>query len=37
MIVVVNDYLDGRYDSAQEALDQAAQQIASSTGLPIAD
>ena len=37
MIVVVNDYLDGRYDSAQEALDRAAQQIASSTGLPIAD
>ncbi len=37
MIVVVNDYLDGQYDSAQEALDQAARQIASSTGLPIAD
>jgi lactose/L-arabinose transport system substrate-binding protein len=37
MIVVVNDYLDGRYDSAQEALDQAAQQIAASTGLPIAE
>lgn len=37
MIVVVNDYLDGRYGSAQEALDQAARQIASSTGLPIAD
>ncbi len=37
MIVVVNDYLDGNYASAQEALDQAAQQIAASTGLPIAD
>ncbi|MDZ7706591.1 MAG: extracellular solute-binding protein [Trueperaceae bacterium] len=37
MIVVVNDYLDGNYDSAQEALDQAARQIASSTGLPIAE
>ena len=37
MIVVVNDYLDGRFDSAQEALDQAARQIASSTGLPIAE
>ena len=37
MIVVVNDYLDGNFASAQEALDQAAQQIAASTGLPIAD
>lgn len=37
MIVVVNDYLDGNYDSAQAALDDAASQIAASTGLPVAD
>ena len=37
MIVVVNDYLDGEYESAQAALDQAARQISSSTGLPVAE
>lgn len=36
MIAVTNDYLDGNYASAQEALDRAAQQIAQATGLPIA-
>ncbi len=37
MIVTVNDYLDGEYASAEAALDAAADQIAASTGLPIAD
>jgi lactose/L-arabinose transport system substrate-binding protein len=37
MIATVNDYLDGKYDSAQAALDTAARQIAQSTGLPIAN
>ena len=36
MISVVNDYLDGNYDSAQAALDRAAQQISQATGLPVA-
>ncbi|MDF1522632.1 MAG: extracellular solute-binding protein [Trueperaceae bacterium] len=36
MIGIVNDYLDGNFDSAQAALDRAAQQIAQATGLPIA-
>ncbi|MDZ7703807.1 MAG: sugar ABC transporter substrate-binding protein [Trueperaceae bacterium] len=37
MTAVVNDYLNGNYDSAQAALDRAANQIAQATGLPIAD
>ncbi len=37
MIAVVNDYLDGKYDTAQAALDTAAKQIAQSTGLPVAN
>ncbi len=37
MIGTVNEYLDGNYDSAQAALDAAAQQISQATGLPIAD
>jgi len=36
MIGITNDYLDGNFGSAQEALDRAAQQIAQATGLPIA-
>ncbi|MEF2072660.1 ABC transporter substrate-binding protein [Consotaella aegiceratis] len=35
MIVAMNDYLDGKYDSAQAALDAVAEQISSATGLPI--
>ncbi len=35
MKVVVNDYLDGRYPSAKEALDAAAKQIAAASGLPV--
>ncbi len=37
MIGTVNDYLDGNYDSAQAALEEAAQRISQATGLPIAD
>ncbi len=36
MTTTVSDYLDGRYASAQEALDVAARQISQATGLPIA-
>jgi lactose/L-arabinose transport system substrate-binding protein len=35
MKVVLNDYLDGRYKSAKEALDAAAKQIADASGLPV--
>lgn len=35
--IEVSNFLDGQYDSAQEALDSAASQISSITGLPIAD
>ena len=35
MKVVVNDYLDGRYKTAKEALGVAARQIADASGLPI--
>ena len=35
MRVVISDYLDGRYESAQAAMDAAAQQISSATGLPV--
>jgi lactose/L-arabinose transport system substrate-binding protein len=34
VIKAVNDYLNGAYKTAQEALDAAADQISSSTGLP---
>lgn len=37
MTAVVNDYLDGNYESAQAALDRAAGQISQATGLPIAE
>ena len=37
MITVVNDYLDGSYEDAQAALDQAARQISQATGLPVAE
>ncbi len=33
----INDYLNGNYASAKEALDAAAEQISSATGLPIAE
>ena len=36
VIQVVNDFLNGKYGSAQEALDAAAQQISNATGLPVA-
>jgi lactose/L-arabinose transport system substrate-binding protein len=36
MIGIVNQYLEGGFPTAQAALDRAAQQIASATGLPIA-
>ena len=36
MKVVVNDYLDGRYKTPDEALRAAAEQIAEATGLPVA-
>jgi len=36
MIVVTDSYLNGEYESAQAALDDAAQQISGITGLPIA-
>jgi lactose/L-arabinose transport system substrate-binding protein len=36
VIKAINDYLNGTYNSAQEALDAAAEQISSATGLPIA-
>lgn len=34
VVKAINDYLNGTYKSAQEALDAAADQISSSTGLP---
>jgi len=34
VVKAINDYINGTYKSAQEALDAAADQIASSTGLP---
>lgn len=34
VVKAVNDYLNGAYKTAQEALDAAADQISSSTGLP---
>ena len=37
MKVVVNDYLEGHYKSAKEALDAAARQIADASGLPVKD
>ncbi len=37
MTSVLNDYLNGDYDSAQAALDRAAEQIAQATGLPTAE
>ena len=36
MIKTVTDYLNGKFASAKDALDDAANQIASATGLPIA-
>lgn len=36
VITVQNDFLNGKHASAKEALDEAANQIASATGLPIA-
>jgi lactose/L-arabinose transport system substrate-binding protein len=36
MIKSVTDYLNGGYPSAKEALDEAASQISTATGLPIA-
>lgn len=36
LTAVVSDYLDGRHPSAQAALDTAARQISSATGLPVA-
>jgi len=36
VVATLNDYLDGKFDSAQAALDRAAKQIAQATGLPIA-
>jgi len=36
MIKTVTDYLNGQFPTAKEALDAAANQIASATGLPIA-
>lgn len=36
MIVVQADYLQGKYPSAQAALDHAARQISEATGLPVA-
>lgn len=35
MKVIVNDYLDGKYPDAKAALDAAAQQMASTSGLPV--
>lgn len=35
MKVVVNDYFEGKYKSAKEALDAAAHQLADASGLPI--
>lgn len=35
MKVVVNDYLDGKYKSAKEALDVGARQLADASGLPV--
>lgn len=37
MTNVVNDHLDGNYESAQAALDLAARQISQATGRPIAE
>ncbi len=36
MTSIVNDYLDGRFATAQEALNDAARRISQATGLPIA-
>jgi lactose/L-arabinose transport system substrate-binding protein len=36
VVKAINDYLNGTYKSAKEALDAAAKQISSATGLPIA-
>lgn len=36
MVATVNDFLDGRAGTAQEALDDAARRISQATGLPIA-
>jgi lactose/L-arabinose transport system substrate-binding protein len=36
MTTIQSQYLDGRFASAQEALDAAAQQISNATGLPVA-
>lgn len=36
IVAVQNDYLNGKYPSAKEALDEAAKQIAAATGLPVA-
>ena len=36
LIAVQNDYLNGKYNSAQDALDHVAKQIHNATGLPIA-
>lgn len=36
MTTIVNDFLDGRFASAQAALDEAARRISQATGLPIA-
>ncbi len=37
MTIVVDSYLNGEYESAQAALDDAANQISGITGLPIAE
>jgi len=37
MKTVQSQYLNGGYDSAQAALDDAAEQIALVTGLPVAE
>ena len=36
VVKAINDYLNGTYKSAKEALDAAAKQISSATGLPLA-
>ena len=36
IVAVQNDYLNGKYPSAKEALDEAAKQVAAATGLPVA-
>ncbi len=37
LVAVQNEYLNGAYDSAQDALNAVAKQIANATGLPIAE